>query len=206
MRTLSLEPEFVREIGRELREIRQEEGMTLEALGEKLGISPQAVGELERGETGMTLDRLGRVLKALGRRGELSLLEADEPTASAEPTLKRLRLAEKIVDILTSVDDGVIRDIYLYGSTAHGTARPDSDLDLMIVVKTDSVDKHNQRIHFYNEIHDVAYETGVYVSLQMSTVEDWDHNTSTFKREVIDRGIRLYHRSGGSQKTLEASA
>lgn len=48
-----------------LRDIRRLKGMSLNSLAEKTGIDYQRVGRIERGETQMTIDLLGRIAKGL---------------------------------------------------------------------------------------------------------------------------------------------
>lgn len=149
---------------------------------------------------------MARVLKALDYAAELALRESDDSIPYAEPTLKRLRLAKTVVDYITKIDDGLIRKIYLYGSTAKGRAHPNSDLDLLFVVETDSVNKHDLRVKFYETIQRLIFTTDVYISLQMVSSSDWKQKSTSFHEEVVETGIQLFERKGGGRTALEASA
>lgn len=55
-----------------------------------------------------------------------------------------------------------IRKIILYGSRAQGTARPDSDFDVL-VVEADPVVKHDERRRLRASLAGVPYEVDVWV-------------------------------------------
>ncbi|MFB6355788.1 MAG: helix-turn-helix domain-containing protein [bacterium] len=206
METITLSENSVESIGEWIRRYRKQDGLTLEQLGDRLGISAQAVGEVERGRTGLTLERLNRILEALDVKGQLTLYRETDEAPTAGPTLDRLRLARDVADRILTDHERVIQAVYLYGSTAHGTAQPDSDLDLMVIVNTDSVEKQRLWTDFYESIQEVQMKSGIYVSLQVKTAQQWNKDRSNFKQEVTRRGVKLYGQAGGSRGTLEASA
>lgn len=63
-RTRDLEEQ--RKIGQRIRLARKTKGLTLEQLSEAAETSTQFLSQLERGEQGMTMVKLGRLAKALG--------------------------------------------------------------------------------------------------------------------------------------------
>lgn len=65
------------QVGAALRAARQAQGLTLEALAERTGLSLRFLSELERGKEGASLGRVLRVAAALGL--ELSLAPRSLP-------------------------------------------------------------------------------------------------------------------------------
>jgi transcriptional regulator with XRE-family HTH domain len=52
--------------GQNVRRVRQEKGMTLEALAHEVGLAYTYVGQIERGQRNPTLDVVERIAKVLG--------------------------------------------------------------------------------------------------------------------------------------------
>jgi len=59
--------------GRKIRALRKERSWSQRDLAERLGIHHTTVSEIERGRTQLTLERLNRVVEALGYRGTVAL-------------------------------------------------------------------------------------------------------------------------------------
>ena len=70
------------EMGKRIRAIREQKGMTCTALAEQVGISAQGMWNLESGNNGRTLDKLPKIAKALGCRIDDLFPEMDETTAT----------------------------------------------------------------------------------------------------------------------------
>lgn len=66
------------EMGKRIRAIREQKGMTCTALAEQVGISAQGMWNLESGNNGRTLDKLPKIAKALGCRIDDLFPEMDE--------------------------------------------------------------------------------------------------------------------------------
>ena len=66
--------------------------------------------------------------------------------------------------VKAEIQDNIV-EIRLYGSVARGTYTPDSDIDILVVVKqkTDKV---------WNIIHDIAFEVGFERDLLISVIVD----------------------------------
>ncbi len=58
-----------------------------------------------------------------------------------------------------------IRAVYLFGSRARGTERPDSDYDLLLVVQDNFT--LNEKDRLYDYVMDILLETGRLVSLKI---------------------------------------
>jgi transcriptional regulator with XRE-family HTH domain len=57
---------FLRRFGRRLKLLRLEHGLTQQQLAEAAGFDRTFIGKLERGESGVNVDRLGDLARALG--------------------------------------------------------------------------------------------------------------------------------------------
>ncbi|MFN3844009.1 MAG: helix-turn-helix domain-containing protein [Rehaibacterium terrae] len=94
------------QVGAALRAARQAQGLTLEALAERTGLSLRFLSELERGKEGASLGRVLRVAAALGL--ELSLAPRSLPLVDVEryPELRLLlwQRGQRFVDEKTALD------------------------------------------------------------------------------------------------------
>lgn len=72
------------EMGKRIRAIREQKGMTCTALAEQVGISAQGMWNLESGNNGRTLDKLPKIAKALGCRIDDLFPEMDEAPGPEE--------------------------------------------------------------------------------------------------------------------------
>jgi transcriptional regulator with XRE-family HTH domain len=62
----TVSPEHIR-FGKRIKELRQAQGMTQEALAKKLGLDRSYMGFLERGERNPSLEVIIKIAKALGQ-------------------------------------------------------------------------------------------------------------------------------------------
>lgn len=84
-----------------------------------------------------------------------------------------------------------IGSIYLFGSHARGTARPDSDYDLLLVVP--KKDK-NLKDKLYDAAVDIFMDTGADISLKIVKKDDFDRLSSLsapFVENVLKEGVKL---------------
>lgn len=61
-------------IGREIRRVRKEEGLSQERLAQKTGVSQQLISRIEKGKENISLIMLKKISKALSRKVEISFL------------------------------------------------------------------------------------------------------------------------------------
>lgn len=98
-----------------------------------------------------------------------------------------------------------ISRVILFGSVAKGEARDDSDIDLLVVLK--SGDRHEWRRKLFSALLPIIYRLGRYISLKTFTeeeVKEISEKGSAFMEEVFENGIELYPRgsnSGSSSKS-----
>jgi predicted nucleotidyltransferase len=82
--------------------------------------------------------------------------------------------------------------VILYGSEARGDARPDSDIDLLILLDKDKITSQERRAITY-PLYDVELETGVIISPKVFPKRLWEEKFSItpFYHNVMTEGIRL---------------
>jgi len=82
--------------GEKIRQLRQQRGLSQEAMADELGLSTTAYGDLERGKTDLTLTRLAQIAGVLDT-SPTAILGAAE--ASAEAETLRLRVEKLEVEL-----------------------------------------------------------------------------------------------------------
>ena len=83
------------------------------------------------------------------------------------------------------IRDGRVRSAILYGSSARGTAREDSDIDVLILVSDGAVDR------LRDSIHDIESAFDVTVSPIVLRSDDVDRLDRQFLDSVLREGIPL---------------
>lgn len=80
----------------------------------------------------------------------------------------------------------------LYGSEARGDARPDSDIDVLILVDGDKMDWAKQD-RIISPLYDIELETGILVSPMLVLRKHWENRPlrTPFYDNVMREGIRL---------------
>jgi predicted nucleotidyltransferase len=80
----------------------------------------------------------------------------------------------------------------LYGSEARGDARPDSDIDVLILLEGDRRDlKHEDELA--GELYEIELATGVLVSPMIMLRKQWENRPfkTPFYVNVMNEGIRI---------------
>lgn len=80
--------------------------------------------------------------------------------------------------------------VILFGSQARGDARPDSDVDLLIIVSNENITELEQQAIIYPLFH-IGYETGVLINPIVVTKGSWGKIKSPFYENVMREGIVL---------------
>ncbi|MBM3225085.1 MAG: nucleotidyltransferase domain-containing protein [Candidatus Tectomicrobia bacterium] len=87
---------------------------------------------------------------------------------------------------------GVVQDMIIFGSKARGTAGPDSDLDIVVIIREGDWRLKNTVTH---PGYDLSIGTDVVPSLIVYTLAEWQRlreRQSVF-REVVERdGVSVY--------------
>jgi transcriptional regulator with XRE-family HTH domain len=133
------------EWARVIRLLRNQKEWPQRELAEKLGVHAQAISEVERGNERLTLERLNRILDALGYKGEIKISKKKDKLAaswgtinSRDPSLRRIiewarELAEEMAGYLYKEFD--VDAVYCIGSLAAaqgGRFKKKSDIDLVV--------------------------------------------------------------------------
>ena len=75
---------MIQSIGRKLRQYRQKQGYSQEALADRAGLHPTYIGQVERGEKNITVETLAKITTALGIPITAVFEELPQPTAPSE--------------------------------------------------------------------------------------------------------------------------
>ena len=80
----------------------------------------------------------------------------------------------------------------LYGSEARGDARPDSDIDLLILIPEGEVTPEREH-SIVSKLFEIELQTGVIISSLIMPRERWEHYpvSTPFYRNVNREGILL---------------
>lgn len=103
--------------------------------------------------------------------------------------MKRQNIVDRIAKILHQVaPDG---KTILYGSEARGDARPDSDIDVLIILPDDHDSYARRKIEITESLYDVELSTGVSVSPLVVLKSFWERMNTPFTCNVAKDGIML---------------
>lgn len=81
----------------------------------------------------------------------------------------------------------------LYGSEARGDARPDSDIDLLMLVDADKRLSYSEKESIMAPLYDIELETGIIISTLIMNKTEWEKRPflTPFQYNVNKEGIRL---------------
>jgi len=105
--------------------------------------------------------------------------------------------SEQLEAILSSLRTGLedllgdqLEAVYLYGSHARGDAQPDSDIDVLVVLKGE-FDYFNMIERTSKLAVDLSLENDTVVSLAYTSKENYAHKMSPFFMNVREEGIAV---------------
>jgi uncharacterized protein len=82
--------------------------------------------------------------------------------------------------------------IYLYGSRSRGTAKDNSDWDLLILLNKDDISNDDEREITY-PLYDLEFDTGEVISPMIYSEKEWNskYKVTPFYQNVMREGILL---------------
>lgn len=100
------------------------------------------------------------------------------------------KILQRIKDSVKTSAPGAT--LILYGSYARGDNRPDSDIDLLVLVEQENVTYSDEKRIKYPLYH-IEYDTGIMISPLVFSKKLWEtrHRITPFYASVLKEGIVL---------------
>lgn len=104
--------------------------------------------------------------------------------------LEQQKILNEIKRIVLAIEPGA--KIYLFGSRAKGTMKPDSDWDLLILLNKDKITSEVENNVAY-PLYDLEFEIGEVISPLVYSEKEWNtkHKITPFYANVMREGKQL---------------
>ena len=105
-------------------------------------------------------------------------------------TMSRKEIVNQISQAIRRVDPTATA--ILYGSEARGDARPDSDIDVLILLEGDEMNLRRE-MDVTGPLNEIEWQTGVLVSPTVMLRKQWENMPfkTPFYVNVMNEGIRI---------------
>lgn len=80
--------------------------------------------------------------------------------------------------------------IFIYGSEARGDARPDSDIDLLVLTDSESVTLQD-KLAVIEPLYDIELETGVLINPFVVPEQSWGNCVTPFYENVMNERVAI---------------
>ena len=102
--------------------------------------------------------------------------------------MKRTKIIKAIQKALQGMTP--IVEVKLYGSEARGDARPDSDIDLLILVDKDDISTEDE-LNITDPLYKIELETGILINPFILPKKIWGKVVTPFYEHVMKEGVAL---------------
>lgn len=103
-------------------------------------------------------------------------------------TYDRKEIVSTIKEALHSLPLDI--EVWLYGSEARGDARPDSDIDLLVLFNKSEV-RYADEDEIFKVTYPIELETGISISPFITSKAKWESRMTPFRDNVETDRIRL---------------